>query len=77
MSALLKQKAKVGVATKPRKSFEVADVFKRMRGPGGFTQNVPQPNRSHEEQREGERVRKFIKPKIIQEYMKKKEEEQK
>jgi len=37
MSALLKQKAKVGVATKPRKSFEVADVFKRMRGPGGFT----------------------------------------
>ena len=77
MSALLKQKAKVGVATKPRKNFEVADVFKRMRGPGGFTQNVPQPNRSHEEQKEGERVRKIIKPKIIQEYMKKKEEEQK
>ena len=77
MSALLKQKAKVGVATKPRKSFEVADVFKRMRGPGGFSQNVPQPNRSHEEQKEGERVRKIIKPKIIQEYLKKKEEEQK
>ena len=75
MSALLKQKAKVGVATKPRKSFEVLDVFKRMRGPGGSSQNVPQPNRSHEEQKEGERVKKVIKPKIIEEYRKRKEAE--
>jgi len=38
---------------------------------------VPQPNRSHEEQKEGERVKKIIKPKIIEEYRKRKEEEQK
>ena len=65
------------MATKPRKSFEVLDVFKRMRGPGGSSQNVPQPNRSHEEQKEGERVKKVIKPKIIEEYRKRKDEEQK
>ena len=50
-------------------------MFKRMRGPGGFSQNVPQPNRSHEEQKEGERVKKVIKPKIIEEYRKRKEAE--
>ena len=70
MGALLKRKAKVGVATKPRKSFEVADVFKRMWGPGGFSQNVPQPNRNHEEQKEGERIKKIIRPKIIEEFPK-------
>ena len=49
MSALLKQKAKVGVANKERKSYEVADVFKRRHGPGGTNINVPQQQRGASE----------------------------
>ena len=37
MVALLKQKAKVGVAQKPRKTYDVADVFKKHRGEDGKT----------------------------------------
>ena len=76
MSALLKQKAKVGVATKERQSYEVADVFKRRAGPGGTFVNVPQQQRGPAEQKEGEWVRKIIKPKIIEEYPQRKMDKQ-
>ena len=35
MGALLKQKAKVGVASKERKTYDIADVFKRVKRPDG------------------------------------------
>ena len=41
MSALLKQKAKVGVATKPRKLHDLADVFKKRPGPDGTVIKTP------------------------------------
>ena len=41
MSALLKQKAKVGVATKPRKLHDLADVFKKRPGPDGKVIKTP------------------------------------
>jgi hypothetical protein len=42
MAALLKQKSKVGVATKPRKSYEHADVFKRFKQADGSSKAVLQ-----------------------------------
>ena len=72
MSALLKQKAKAGVATKKQEVYGIADVFMRRRNPDGSSQNIPRQPRGPSEQREGERVRKIVKPKIIQEYPKEK-----
>jgi hypothetical protein len=40
MVALLKQKAKVGVATKPRRTFEISDIFKRIKLPDGSVRNA-------------------------------------
>jgi hypothetical protein len=42
MAALLKQKSKVGVATKPRKTYEHADVFKRFKQADGSIRSVLQ-----------------------------------
>ena len=69
MSALLKQKAKVGVATKSRTSYDIADVFKRVKKPDGSYQNMPQEARDPEEMKEGHRVKKIVKPKVLEEYL--------
>jgi hypothetical protein len=53
MVALLKQKAKIGTAMKPRKTFEVADVFKRKRLDGGFYENLVN-QASHKEEKKKE-----------------------
>ena len=45
MVALLKQKAKVGVARKERKTYEVADVFKKHQGEDGKTTLINQTKR--------------------------------
>ena len=68
MSALLKQKAKVGVATKERKSYDIADVFKRVKRPDGTVINVPQEGRSQEEVKDDRTIKKIIKPLILEKY---------
>ena len=45
MVALLKQKAKVGAAQKTRKTYEVADVFKKHKSNDGKTIYVNQNKR--------------------------------
>jgi hypothetical protein len=68
MAALLKQKSKVGVATKPRKSFGHADVFKRFKQPDGSIKSVIQEQVGPEQVREQQRVRKIVKPKVMEKY---------
>ena len=68
MSALLKQKAKVGVASKERKTYDIADVFKRVKRPDGTVINVPQEGRSQEEVKDGRTIKKIIKPLILEKY---------
>ena len=68
MSALLKQKAKVGVATKQRKSYDIADVFKRVKRPDGTVVNVAQRERSQEEIKDGKTIKRVIKPLILEKY---------
>ncbi len=68
MAALLKQKSKVGVASKPRKSYDHADVFKRFKQPGGLVKNVLQEFVGPEQQKEQQRIRKIVKPKIMEKF---------
>ena len=68
MAALLKHKSKVGVATKPRKSYEHADVFKRFKKADGGIRNVPQEQVGPEQLKEQQRIRKIVKPKIMDKY---------
>ena len=68
MAALLKQKAKVGVATKPRKSFEVADVFKKVKKPDGTVVKSQVQVKDKEEVMQGREIRKIIKPKMIEKF---------
>ena len=68
MSALLKQKAKVGVATKERKSYDIADVFKKVKRPDGTVVKVPQEARSPEELKDGRTIKKIIKPKMLEKF---------
>ena len=51
MDALLKQKAKVGVAQKQRKTYDVADVFKKHRNEEGKTTMINQTRREPSVQR--------------------------
>ena len=68
MSSLLKQKAKVGVATKERKTFDVADVFKRVKKKDGTVLNIPQEHRPLEEFKEERKIQRVIKPKMLEKY---------
>ena len=68
MAALLKQKAKVGVATKPRKTFDHADVFKRFIKPDGSVRSVLQEFVGPDVVIEQQRVRKIIKPKMVEKF---------
>ena len=49
MMALLKQKAKVGVATKPRRTFDIADVFMRVKQADGSIKQVQHEERGPDE----------------------------
>lgn len=66
--ALLKQKAKVGIASKTRKSFEHADVFQRFQQPDGTVRQEQVVQIGPEGHKEARRVTKIIKPKIIEKY---------
>ena len=68
MSALLKQKAKVGVATKPRKLHDIADVFKMRPGPKGTVIKTPVAIKDKDEVKQEREVPKIIKPKMIEKY---------
>ena len=68
MSALLKQKAKVGVATKPRKLHDIADVFKKRPGPDGTVIKTPVVIKDKDEVKQEKDARKIIKPKMIERY---------
>ena len=65
---MLKQKAKVGVATKPRKTFDHADVFKRFMQPDGSVRSVLQEFVGPDVVIEQQRVRKIIKPKMVEKF---------
>jgi hypothetical protein len=68
MAALLKQKSKVGVATKPRKSYEHADVFKRFKQADGSSKAVLQVQVGPEQLKEQQRLKKIVKPKILEKF---------
>ena len=68
MSALLKQKAKVGVATKPKKLHDLADVFKKRPGPDGTVIKTPVTIKDKDEVKQEREIRKIIKPKMIEKY---------
>ena len=68
MAALLKQKAKVGVATKPRKSYEHADVFKRFKQADGSIKAVAQEIVGQDQLQEQQRIRKIVKPRMVEKF---------
>jgi hypothetical protein len=68
MVALLKQKAKVGVATKPRRTFEVSDVFKRLKQPDGSFKNAPSVQNLIDESKEQRYIKKIVKPKLLEKF---------
>jgi hypothetical protein len=68
MAALLKQKSKVGVATKPRKNYEHADVFKRFKQSDGSIRAVIQEQVGPDQLREQQRIKKIVKPKILEKF---------
>jgi hypothetical protein len=68
MAALLKQKSKVGVAMKPRKSYEHADVFKRFKQSDGSIRSVLQEQVGPDQLKEQQRIKKIVKPKILEKF---------
>jgi hypothetical protein len=68
MVALLKQKAKVGVATKPRRTYEIADIFKRVKLPDGTVKNAVSMQNLIDESKEQRSIKKIIKPKMMEKY---------
>jgi hypothetical protein len=68
MSALLKQKAKIGVEQKPRKSVEVSQILKRRKLDEPVVYPPAEPAVGVEEPREQKKDRKIIKPKMIEKF---------
>jgi hypothetical protein len=68
MSALLKQKAKIGVEQKPRRSVELSNVLKRFKHSEPVVYPPEQPLRGAEEPKEQKKDRKIIKPKMLDKY---------
>jgi hypothetical protein len=68
MVALLKQRAKVGVATKPRRTYDTADIFKRIKEPDGSVRNAVSMQNLVDESKEQRSIRKIIKPKVMEKY---------
>jgi hypothetical protein len=68
MVALLKQKAKVGVATKPRRTYEISDIFKRIKMPDGSVKNAVSMQNLIDESKEQRSIKRIIKPKILEKF---------
>ena len=66
MVSLLKQKAKVGVAQKERKTYDLADVFKKHRDDDGKTTYINQTRREPSLTRKyGAKTGDKIKPEMV------------
>ena len=66
MVSLLKQKAKIGVTQKSRKTFDVADVFKKHRSNDGKTTMINQTKREPSVTRKyGAKAGDKIKPEMV------------
>jgi hypothetical protein len=68
MSALLKQKAKIGVEQKPRKSVDVSSILKRRKVDEPVVYPPAELIGGSEEPKENKKERRIIKPKMLEKF---------
>ena len=68
MVALLKQKAKVGLVHKNRKSYEIKPIFQSNKRAKERESQIPTFSKSKEEEKLNESKAKKIQPKIVEKY---------